>query len=92
MQGEVIGIIEEVFETEVKSEKFSVRKFAIKEIVGEYPEIILCELTNAKIPLIDGFKVGDCVKATAKLKGRCSPKDGVNRYYNRVEVWKMEAA
>ena len=85
------GTIYKVGEVQQISEKFKKREVVIK-IWGDYPQFIGCQLTQDKCSLGDVLNVGDEVDASINLRGRewISPKDGVVKYFNTIEIWKLE--
>lgn len=85
------GTIYKVGEVQQISEKFKKREVVIK-IEGDYPQFIGCQLTQDKCALGDNLNIGDEVDASINLRGRewTSPKDGVVKYFNTIEIWKLE--
>lgn len=57
---------------------------------GEYPQHITVQLTQDKCALIDKYKVGDEIECSIDLRGREYEKDGVTKYFNTVNCWKIE--
>ena len=49
-------------------------------------------MTQDKCALGDNLNIGDEVDASINLRGRewTSPKDGVVKYFNTIEIWKLE--
>jgi hypothetical protein len=87
LQGEII----KKYETKQVSDKFKSREVVIKT-EGQYPQHILCQLTQDKCSLLDAYKVGDKVKASINLRGRgWQNKEGETKYFNAVEIWRFEA-
>tara|TARA_R110001592_G_scaffold254870_1_gene518375 strand:+ start:273 stop:659 length:387 start_codon:yes stop_codon:yes gene_type:complete len=87
----VQGTIYKVGEVQQISEKFKKREIVIKT-EGDYPQFIGCQLTQDKCSLGSFLNVGDEVDASINLRGRewISPKDGVVKYFNTIEIWKLE--
>lgn len=85
------GKVYKVGEVQQISEKFKKREIVIKT-EGDYPQFIGCQLTQDKCILGDDLNVGDEIDASINLRGRewTSPKDGVVKYFNTIEIWKLE--
>lgn len=56
----------------------------------KYPQHVSVQLNQGKISLIDGIKVGDLVTAEFNLRGRLYQKDGIDRYFNSIEIWQLK--
>ena len=91
MNIEIKGLILEINETEVKSEKFSKREFKVKTD-GQYPEIFKIQVTNDKCPLLDKFKINDNVNVHCNLKGRdwTNPTTQIISNFLTLDCWKIE--
>lgn len=88
---EVSGLLKEVFEEVVISEKLTLKKFAVTvDPQSPFPQNLLFQLANNKIALLDEIVPGQEIKVVFNLQGKCRAKDGVNSYYNSLEVWKIE--
>ena len=87
---DIKGKIEVVMETNVVSEKFKKREFVVKTD-DQYPQLILCQLTQDKCVLLDKFVVGSAVTVHVNLRGRVweSPQ-GEKKYFNTIEAWRIE--
>lgn len=81
---EIKGVLFDVFETQVISEKFKKRDFVIKT-EGDYPQTILIQVTQTKCELLDKFVLGDQITAHINIRGR----QVGNKYYNTIEAWKI---
>lgn len=51
-----------------------------------YPQQILCHAANGKIDLLKGIEMGMKVKVFCNLKG----KENKGKYYNSLEIWKID--
>jgi len=51
-----------------------------------YPQQIICYAANSKIDLLNGIEMGAKVKVNCNLKG----KESKGKYYNSLEIWKIE--
>ena len=87
---ELIGKIKVIGETNQVTEKFKKREIVI-ETEWDYPQKISCQLSQDKCSIADQLEIGDIVKASINLRGRewISP-DGVVKYFNTIEIWKLE--
>ena len=56
----------------------------------KYPQHISVQLNQGKTSLIDGIKVGDLVTAEFNLRGRLYQKDGIDKYFNSIEIWQLK--
>lgn len=83
------GKIKVVMSEQVISDKFKKREFVVTTN-DTYPQDILIQLTQDKCSLLDGFKAGDGVDVSINLRGKeYTGKDGVVRYFNSIEAWKI---
>ena len=75
------------------SDSFKKREFVVLDASGQYPQTILFQTVQDRVDLLDNFNVGDNVEVTFFLRGRewTNPKDGVVRYFNSLDAWKIEA-
>lgn len=74
------------------TDSFKKREFVILDASGQYPETILFQAVQDRCEVLDNFKVGDNVEVTFFLKGRewTNPKDGVVKFFNSLDAWKVE--
>lgn len=88
---EITGVVLKVGQTQVISDKFSKREMVI-EIAGEYPQPIIMEATQDKCSILDKVKEGNTVTAHINLRGRewTNPNTGEVRYFNTLQVWKVD--
>lgn len=87
---EVKGTLHSKQDTKQVSEKFSKREFIIKTD-GQYPEHILCQVTNDKCNLLESVEVGTQLTAHVNLKGRLwTGNDGIEKCFNTIDVWKLD--
>ena len=56
----------------------------------KYPQHVSVQLNQGKTSLIDGIKVGDLVTAEFNLRGRLYQKDGIDKYFNSIEIWQLK--
>ncbi len=85
------GVITAIHPVEQKSEKFSVQRFAIKEIVEQYPNTFEVQCTGKTIGVLNDYKVGDKVIVNANLNGReYTGKTGQTGVFMSLGLWKIE--
>lgn len=87
------GEIKVISDTQQISDSFKKREFVVLDASGQYPQTIMLQTVQDRCEMLDGFKVGDAVEVTFFLRGRewTNPKDGVVRYFNSLDAWKIEA-
>ena len=88
---ETTGILKVKKDTQQVSEKFSKREFVLTtDTQTQYPQYISLQLTQDKCALLDPYQVGEEIKVNFNLRGReWSGPDGT-RYFNTLEVWRLE--
>lgn len=88
----VEGKVYKIGDIEQISAKFKKREIVIKT-EGDYPQFIGCQLTQDKCTLGDLLSIGQQVNASINLRGRewVSPKDGQVKFFNTIEIWKIDA-
>jgi len=88
----VEGKVYKIGDIEQISAKFKKREIVIKT-EGDYPQFIGCQLTQDKCTLGDLLTIGQQVNASINLRGRewVSPKDGQVKFFNTIEIWKIDA-
>lgn len=86
------GEIKVIQELQQISDSFKKREFVVVDASGQYPQTILLQTVQDRCELLDNFKVGDQVEVTFFLRGRewTNPKDGVVRFFNSLDAWKIE--
>lgn len=90
---EIKGLVYRIGATEVVSEKFSKREIII-HVASEYPQYLSLQLTQTKCALADNLKVGQEINCHLNLRGKfwVDPKTNVEKCFNTLEVWKIDAA
>ena len=88
----VEGKVYKIGDIEQISAKFKKREIVIKT-EGDYPQFIGCQLTQDKCALGNLLTIGQQVNASINLRGRewVSPKDGQVKFFNTIEIWKIDA-
>ncbi len=92
---EIAGRIHKIEDEKQITERFKKREFVlILDENSEYPQHVLFQLTGNRCEKLSGFNVGDEVRVDFSLRGRewTSPKDGVVKYFNSLDVWDLSRA
>jgi len=86
------GTVKVIGDEQIISEKFKKRDFVLEDNSGQYPQVISFQLAQDKGALVDGYNLGDEVTVYFNLRGRewTSPKDGLVKYFNTLDAWKIE--
>ncbi len=89
---ELSGTIKIILETQVISASFRKRELVLTT-EARYPQQILVEFTQDKIPLLDGFRPGEEVNIQIDIRGRewKSPRGDV-KYFVSLHGWKISRA
>ena len=83
------GQIKAVKETVQVTDSFKKREFVITTNEDKYPQDILFQLSQDKVSLLDTIQVNELVEVEFNLRGRGFEKDGVTKYFNSLEAWKI---
>lgn len=88
MNVELKGIIHAIFaEQEVGNRGFKKKEIVITvDHESSYPQHVICQAVQSKTELLNGFTHGQMVKVNCNLKG----KESNGRYFNSLEIWKIE--
>ena len=81
------GTIREIMETDVKSEKFSVRNLVV-DIDGDMGvQHVQFQAINRSCGILDAFQVGDSITLQFKLQGReWTGQNGIPRIFNSLNI------
>jgi single-strand DNA-binding protein len=82
----VKGLIKVIGETVQVTEKFSKRELVITVEDAKYPQHITLQATGDRVSLLDGYKVGEEVKASFNLRGR----EWQDKHFNSLELWEID--
>lgn len=85
----VTGTLKVKKDTQVVSESFSKREFVLTVVDGAFSNDILIQLTKDKVTLINDINIGDMLEVEVNLTGRGYEKDGITRYFNSLNCWKI---
>jgi hypothetical protein len=87
------GTVKQVMDTQVISEKFSKRDLILIDNSNEkYPQYLTIQFVQDRVSLLDGLSPGDEIDVSINLRGREYTKDGVTKYFNTTEGWRIESA
>lgn len=75
------------------SDSFKKRDFVVKDESGQYAQTIQFQVVQDRCDILDKVLTGQPVEVTFFLRGRewTNPKDGVVKYFNTLDAWKVEA-
>ena len=86
-QAKVTGVVHLVEPEKTFGAKgFRKRLVVLEQEDGRFSNYVPVEFTQENCALADGFKVGDEVEVTYRLRGRRWDKDGEARYFVNVEA------
>ncbi len=88
------GKLFKIFDAQQVTERFRKREFVVEmDDGGRYPQFVNFQVTGDRCESLDTFNVDDEVAIEFDLRGRewTSPKGEV-RYFNSLEVWRIERA
>lgn len=88
---EILGRIQVKYDTQKVSDKFAKRDIVIAtDLNTPYPQYIIAQVSQDKCSVLDSFNEGDEVKAQYNLKGRSWNSPQGVKYFNTIEIWKIE--
>lgn len=77
------------FPVEAKSDTFSIQKFWVQEVDGQYPNTYEIQATNKTIGVMDSFWEGDMVNVDANLNGKFYSGAKGEMVFNSISLWKI---
>jgi hypothetical protein len=90
------GVIHEISDIQVMSDKFQKREFVIcieTNVNGnDYTDYGKFQLTQSKVGLLDSWSKGDRVRVHYNIKGNSyiDKKDGKTKFITNLDAWKLE--
>ena len=88
---QIKGVITAIHQVEKKSDSFSLQRFWIKELEGQYPQDFEVQCTGKTIGVLNDYKVGDNVNVSANLNGReYTSKTGQTGIFMTLGLWKID--
>lgn len=92
MAFEVSGVIYDIMDTQVISDRFSKREFVLEIEDGAYKQHIKFQLTQDRCDLMDNYEKGTEVKVSFNLRGRPYQKGAETIYFTNLEAWRVSKA
>ena len=95
MSNELTGKILVLNDVKNISDTFKVREFVVTiDPDGQYPQHVTIQATNDKCDALSTFTIGSDVTVHYNLRGREGKPDaqGNVRYWNSLDMWRIEAA
>ena len=87
---EISGKIKLINSTQEVSASFKKRELVVTTD-EQYPQDIIMELTQDKCSELDKYNVGENVKVSINLRGRCRTNpQGEDKYFNTIQAWRIE--
>lgn len=94
MSFELTGKIHSIGQTKTFGESFTKREFVLfipNEFNADYPDYRKIAVTKERCALLDGFNIGDEIRANINPKGRLwVNKDNQEVCFNEDEAWRIE--
>jgi hypothetical protein len=78
-----------VLEDTVEVNAYTRRKFVLEHCVQGYSQYITFELQGKYTELLDNFKKGEKILVDFNIQGRRWMKDGEEKYFNTLQVYKI---
>jgi len=91
MESKVTGVIKEIRDEQIISEKFKKREVIIDESDVKFPNVCMLEFTQDGTDMIDAYNVGE--KVTVQVNVRCREwvnPQGESKYFTSLNAWKIE--
>ena len=91
----MVGIMHDKFDTQQITETFKKREFVLEHSINrndrKFTDYIKFQLVGERCSLIDQIEVGAKVKVFFNIKGRKDEKSSITRYFNNLDVWRLES-
>lgn len=85
---ELKGKIKLINETNQINDSFQKRDLVITTS-DEYPQDIIIQFVQDKCAVLDSYKANDFVTIGINIRGKEWQKDGVTKYFNTIQGWKI---
>ncbi len=92
MSNEATGKLIKLFPVKKITETLSVRDFVLEIADGKFPQKVTFSAIGKSMDFLKKFSVGDNISLQFDLRGREYVKDGVAKYFNTLNAWKIMAA
>lgn len=88
---ELIGRIKKIMELKKINDRFQKREFVLEvDYNSRFPQNIIFEVVQEKCDLLNALNINDEVKVYFKIKGHERLINNEMKYFNNLEVWKIE--
>jgi single-strand DNA-binding protein len=94
MSFKISGTLIAKFDTQVITDKFKKREFAIetRDANSQYSNYVKMQLVQAKCEMIDNFTIGDEISVSFDIRGNKWEKNGVTNYITNLDAWRIDKA
>lgn len=93
MSFEINGKIIEIYDTIQVSDKFKKREFVLEKTeqgsTNVFTDYIKFQCTQDRCSIVDGFKKGDDVTVSFRIKGNKWEKEGKVNYFTNLDAWRV---
>lgn len=79
------GVIKQIFDTQVVSDKFKKKEFVIEVPNGNFSDNIALQFTNDKVDKLNGFTVGMKVSVDFNIQS----KEYNGKYFTNCTAWRI---
>lgn len=90
MSLEINGVIHQISEVAQITDTFKKREFVLKTVDGDYEQFIQFQTTQDRTETLNFVKEGEAVLVKFNIQGKGYTKDGVTRYFNNLNAWRIE--
>lgn len=87
---EISGKVKVILDEQQVSASFKKREFVVTT-EEQFAQEIIMEFTQDKCDVLNNVNVGQQVKVSINLRGRCwTNPQGEDKYFNTIQAWKIE--
>lgn len=85
------GKLHRIGELRQISDNLSIQEFVVlDESNVQYPQHVTFQTKNSATAMLTSLQIGQQITVHFNLRGREFVKDGKSKYFNTLEVWKLE--
>lgn len=84
----ITGVLHVKYDSESKTDSFTVREFVLKFQDGNYEQFAKFQLTQDRCELLDSYREGQEMTVHFNLRGR----EWQGKYFTTLNAWKLEGA
>ena len=86
------GKLTKIFDIKKINERFQKRDIILEVAENPaYPQFVTFQLSGDRCGLVDSLNIGDELKISFNLRGnKWSSPDGTTKYFNSLDIWKIE--